>query len=300
MPLSVRTVFTPLRITIPFLIDVVVVSDPAQIRDIEASRDVDRLHAFATGSLPWWVRFFFRATKFHDDARDLWFCPFESSTDPSYPGRRAFLESKVAEGYRPEDVQLIADLLTSGASDQALSQQMVQVVNRPFFGREVPTHVSAAAKDTLQELGEAALPWRYVRAVRSRKRVLEFCEESLDAGVHVLDVGHNIGEVVQASTPALRRLQEDLDRPVEEIFAKHAPTSQVPRIAVRPSRLGGLLRLPTKPGKTVVILKVAKAAAESGDLLFTFGTGSPERSCVFMNFFLQFMKDLQAELRRRR
>ena len=143
------------------------------------------------------------------------------------------------------------------------------------------------------------MPWKYVRAVRSREAILEFCERNAEPGVNILDVGHNIGEVVQASTAALRRLHANLDRPVEETFTQHAPTAQVPRIAVRASNLGGLLRSATTPGKTVVILKVAKAAAASGDLLYTFGTGKPERSCVFMEFFLEFMRDLQAELNQR-
>jgi hypothetical protein len=30
-----------------------------------------------------------------------------------------------------------------------------------------------------------------------------------------------------------------------------------------------------------------------------FGTGKPERSCVFMHFFLSFMKELQKELQGR-
>jgi hypothetical protein len=290
----------PLRIRVPFLMDLVVVSDPGQIKQIDESGDVDRLHAFPSRSLPLWVRFFFRATKFHDDRRDLWFCPFESSSNPTYPGRRAYLEKKVAEGYTPEDVGRIADLLTSGADDAALSQAMVQVVNRRFFGREIPPEITAAAKETLQTLPEALAPWKYARALRSREAILEFCERNVEPGVHVLDVGHNIGEVVQSSTAALRRLDENLDRPVEETFTRYGPTAQVPRIAVRASRLGGLLRSPTTPGKTVVMLKVARAAAASGDLFYTFGTGRPERACVFMGFFLDFMKDLQAELGRRR
>jgi hypothetical protein len=116
----------------------------------------------------------------------------------------------------------------------------------------------------------------------------------------VLDVGHNIGEVVQSSAPALRRLYDNLDRPIEETFTRYAPTAQVPRIAVRASQLGGLLRSPTKPGWTVIIMKVAAAAASSGDLLYTFGTGKSERACVFMGFFLDFMRELQTELGRRR
>jgi hypothetical protein len=290
----------PFRIRVPLFMDLVVVSDPVQIKDIDESGDVDRLHAFPTRSLPLWVRFFFRATKFHDDRRDLWFCPFESASNSTYPGRRDYLVKKVAEGYTPEDVRNIADLLISGADDAAVSQAMVQVVNRRFFGREIPPDITAAAKNTLQTLPEALAPWKYLRAIRSREKILEFCERNVEPGVHILDVGHNIGEVVQASTTALRHLNDNLDRPIEDTFTRYAPTAQVPRIAIRASRLGGLLRSPTVPGKTVVILKVAKAAATSGDLYYTFGTGKSQRACVFMGFFVEFMKDLQAELGRRR
>jgi hypothetical protein len=299
MSTGAGTLFSPLRIRIPFLIDLVVVSDPAQIRRIDASGDVDRLHTFATSSLPWWVRFFFRATKFHDDKRDLWFCPFESASNPTYPGRRAYLEERVATGYDAQDVRKIADLLVSNVDDEVLAQEMVQVVNRRFFDREVPLPITKAAKNTLQKLSEAVFPWSYAKAIRSREQILEFCEQNLPKTVHILDVGHNIGEVVQASASALRRLKENLDKPIEEIFTTYAPTDQVPRIAIRSSTLDGLLWFSMSPGKTVVILKVAKAAAKSHDLYFTFGTGKPERSCVFMSFFLSFMQDLQQELRSR-
>ena len=100
--------------------DLVVVSDPGQIKQIDESGDVDRLHAFPSKSLPLWVRFFFRATKFHDDRRDLWFSPFESASNPTYPGRREYLVAKVSEGYTTDDVTHIADLLTSNADDEAL------------------------------------------------------------------------------------------------------------------------------------------------------------------------------------
>ena len=290
----------PLRLRIPFLIDLVLVSDPEQIVRIERSGDVDRLHRFDTRALPWWVRAFFRATKFHDDTRDLWFCPMEPASAPSYPHRRAWLAEKAGEGYRPEDVQRIASLLEAEASDDALAHAMVQVVNRRFFGSEVPAEVTEAAKHTLQGFGSALLPWKYRRGVESQARIMGYCEHALPAGTHILDVGHNIGEVVQATAGALRRVAAELDRPIEQIFTEHAPTPQVPRIAVRDSTLGGLLTSPARAGVTVVILKVGQAARRTGDLLFTFGTGSPERACVFQEFFLSFMRDLQATLRARR
>ena len=135
---SLKSLFNPLRITIPFLIDIIIVSDPDQIKKIENSGDVDRLHSYDTNSLPLWVKFYFRSTKFHDDERDLWFCPFEPTSNPTYQPRRAYLEEKTATGYSQEDVKEIAQLLRTGASDDVLAHAMVQVVNKRFFEQEIP------------------------------------------------------------------------------------------------------------------------------------------------------------------
>ena len=89
---SVSSIFNPLRITIPFVIDIILVSDPAQIRQIENSGEIDRLHYYETPSLPWWVQLYFPSTKFYDRDRNLWFLPFESGNNPTYPKRRAYLE----------------------------------------------------------------------------------------------------------------------------------------------------------------------------------------------------------------
>ena len=288
----------PKRIRIPFLIDLVVVSDPDQIKKMSGSDALDRLHALPTSSLPWWVRFFFGSTKFHDKKRDIWFCPFESKSDTTYEPRRKYLVDQVNKGYTQEDVETIADLLASGADDEALGHAMVQVVNRRFVNEEIPFKISQDANDTLQSLPEALCPWKYRKAVKSREAILDYCEERLDPDVNVIDVGHNIGEVVQSEVGALRSLQANLDMPVQQILTEvYAPTPQVPRIAVAASQFDGLLKRPTVPGKTVVMYKIAKAAAATQDLNFTFGTGSSDRLCVFKDFFIEFMTDLQMKLK---
>jgi len=287
----------PKRIKIPFLVDLVVVSDPEQIRTIETSGEVDRLHAYATASLPMWVKTYFRATKFHDSDRDLWFLPFESTAHPEFAKRHAYLADEVAKGYTDSDLQTIARLLNANADDDALAFEMVQIVNRRFFGKEIPHPICQFAKHTVQSFGEAVLPWKYLRGRRSQKAIMNHCEQNLGKAVHPLDVGHNIGEVVQATSLALRRLKDNLEKPIEDIFTLHAPTPQAPRIAVRASRLDGLLSSPMAPGKTVVIFKIGKAAAMTKDISFTFGTGRPERSCIFARFFLRFMADLQRVLK---
>jgi hypothetical protein len=293
----IKSLFNPLRIKIPYLFDVLIVSDPDHIKKIETSGDIDRLHAYDTAALPWWAQFYFKATKFHDDQRDLWFCPLEPTSNPSYKKRRAYLEAKVSTGYSDEDVRKIAALLHENVDDERLAYEMVQIVNHRFFEAEIPLSITQAAKYTLQNLGEAILPWKYSRGIRSQQQIMDYCAASLPQDVHILDIGHNIGEVVQATAGALRLLKANLDRPVEEIFTLHAPTPQVPRIAAKSSTFDGLLWLPTSPGKTVILFQIGKAAAMTGDLLFTFGTGGPERVCVFKGFFLGFMQDLQRVLR---
>jgi hypothetical protein len=46
MPDGLQSLLIPLRIRIPFLMDVVVVSDPDQIRRIHESGEVDCLHTY--------------------------------------------------------------------------------------------------------------------------------------------------------------------------------------------------------------------------------------------------------------
>ncbi len=294
---SSQAVSQPRRINIPFIIDLVIVTDASQIKAIETSGNVDRLHAYDTAVLPWWVKFYFQATKFHDAERDLWFCPFESTTNPTYQPRRTYLEEKVATGYSPNDVQKIAQLLKTNADDEVLAQEMVQIVNQRFFGKEIPVTMTQIAKHTLQKISEAIIPTKYKRAQKSQQEIMNYCAQNLSQDVHILDIGHNIGEVVQTTTGALKVLKENLDKPVEDIFTAHPLTPQAPRIATQASTFEGLLSSPAKPGKTVFLFKIGDAAIQTQDILFTFGTGSEERVCVFKDFFLQFMRDLQQELK---
>jgi hypothetical protein len=294
----IKSWFYPLRIYIPYVIDVIMVSDPEHIKRIEASGDVDRLHKYATASLPWWVRRYFRATRFHDDERDSWFLAFEASSDASYARRRTYLEDKLSTGYTPGDVDRIARLLLARADRDIVAYEMVQVVNRRFFGGEIPLRVTKGARHLLRRVGQAILPWKYLRARRWRKQIADQCARSIAGDVHLVDVVHNISQIVQATARGLEILRDNLDKPVAEIFTSHHLTPDVPRIAVRSSKLDNLLLFPTRPAKTVVIFKIGKAAAKTRDLLFTFSTGRPERACVFQGFFLAFMRDLQQALRK--
>ena len=71
---------------------------------------------------------------------------------------------------------------------------------------------------------------------------------------------------------------------------------QVPRIVTTKTTFGGLLPYATRPCNTVVLLQLAKAAGKTGNIWYTFGTGSEARGCPFFGFFQAFMRDLQQEL----
>jgi hypothetical protein len=247
--------------------------------------------------MPAWIKLFFRATRFWDADRDLWFLSLETADAPAYQGRREYLEAQVAKGYSDSDVRYIAGLLNENAPDAVLAHAIAQVVNQRFFGEEIPRSVTNAAKHTLQEFIETPNVWKYRRARKSQKEIIAYCERTLPPDTHLVDIGHNIGESVQTTAVALRRLKANLNTPVEEIFTQHALTTKTPRIATRSSRLGGLLWVPTVAGKTIFIYRIEKAAAETGDILFTFGAGRRERACVFKDFFIEFMTDLQKALK---
>src|SRR5207247_9018197 len=156
---------------------------------------------------------------------------------------------------------------------------MIPEVNPTFVGEDSPHAINKAAKHTLQSFADALLPGKYTRARTSQQQVTAYCARTLPRDVHALDIAHNIGEVVKTTARALRMLNDNLEKPVEEIFTAHALTPEVPRIAVRPSRFDDLLLFPTRKARTVVIYKIGRAAAKTNDLLFTFGTGRPERAC---------------------
>ena len=174
---------------------------------------------------------------------------------------------------------------------------MAQIVNRRFFGRDLPRSITRTSNYTLQKFEEVRRPWKYLRARVAQKRIMAYCEKTLGGKAHLVDVGHNIGETVQTTSVALRSLYANLDKPVEEIFTQHALTPFVPRIATKATHFDGLLSIPTIARKTVLIYEIEKAAAESGDIRFTFGAGTDERQCVFRRFFIAFMEDLQAALK---
>ncbi|KAI9131315.1 hypothetical protein [Acaryochloris sp. CCMEE 5410] len=287
----------PSRINIPFVLDIIIVSNPEQIKRIESSSDVDRLHAYPTAELPWWVKYYLSATRFHTPQDDNWFLPFESSANREYQKRRSQMDDQIARGYRPQDITKIADLLVSNADDSDLSFHMAQLIAGRFSQAEIPLDICLAGRETLQRLPEAINPVRYAQAKKAHGKLYDFCAHNLLDDYHLVDAGqHTIAGAAKSMVDALHILKENINLPVDKIFTKNPITLQAPRIAIRDSDLGGLLKSKTKPGWTVVIFQIAKAAQKTSDLYFTFGTGTSERACSFMNFFLDFMKDLQMEL----
>jgi hypothetical protein len=285
------------RIKIPFIVDIVIVSDADEIKKVDQSEDIDRLHYYDSKDLPWWAKLFFKATRYYDFERDLWFCPFAPKSDPGYKSQLNYLKDHVLKGYDKDDVSHITHLLKSNALDEDIRYAMVQVVNRRFFGKDIPKEIIHEAQFTFQSIGEMVNPFNYKRAVLAQQNIATYCEENLDSHVNFADICHNIGTVVHTIAGALKTLKNNINQDVEKIFTQNPLTPQVPRIAINTSNIGGLLKTNAIASKTVFICKIGKAAVQTGDLTFTFGIGTSERECIFKDFFLSFMKDVQLALK---
>lgn len=292
-----RFIRSPFRIRIPYIVDVVFIAEPDHIREIEFSGDVERLHFYPTQSLPSWIRLYFGVTRFHTPQDDHWFLPFESATNKEYEPRRDYIKGKLGEGYAPEDVKHIADLLLSDATDDKLAAEMTQIVVERFFNEPIPPAVPYDARRTLQKMRDALKPGYYSRAQKAHNRLYQYCIQNVKAGTNAIDAGHhNIGTVSTSAVTALKTLRDSLEREPEEILASNPLTPHVPRIAIKHSTFGGLLNSTTSPGWTVCLYRIAKVARETGDISFTFGAGVPERRCLFYEFFISFMADVKQEL----
>ncbi|BBN09873.1 hypothetical protein MPTK1_4g23420 [Marchantia polymorpha subsp. ruderalis] len=300
----------PLRIDIPlpFIpIDVVLVTDAAQIMTLTNHPDVDHLHALPTDKLPFWSTWFFSGTRFHNKSHDKWFLAFEPQSEAAqYSERRKVFEDKLSSGFAGEDVKSLADQIASGASEEQVAVSLAQIVDARFMKSElnsIPVEVVRETRHVLPtNLVAALVPGNQKRGVQAQEATYSFCQKNAQPGLDVMDVTHNVGSVVTIMAVAVLKLKDNLDTPIEHLFTRksNCPTPQVPRVVMRETNLNGLLRYPGRPSSTIVMLSISSAAEQANSLFFTFGTGTEWRACPFKDFFFNFMTALQAELKTRR
>ena len=98
----------PIRIDLFVLgipVDIILVSDPAQIQTMQADPGFARLHALPTASLPAWAKFYVQGGRFFDAHRDQWFLAFEADTAAdNYMQRRAAMAQQLKSMYHRGDV----------------------------------------------------------------------------------------------------------------------------------------------------------------------------------------------------
>eukprot|EP00904_Undaria_pinnatifida_P011760 jgi/Undpi1/7714/HiC_scaffold_23.g10187.m1 len=226
------------------------------------------------------------------------FVPLTSTKDPRYTKRRAYVAENVKDGVLEEDVKKIAYLMHTGAPQEELERAVVNGVNRRFYNKDVPDDIVESAGKTSDKLSDA-ITLGYFPAKCHRNKVLDFIEKNPEGleGCPFADFSHHIGAAVQLLTPSCQFLHKETDRtrPILDIFTQNdmPMTVQTPRICIKDTTLGGLLDKPAKAGKTVFILQIRQAAAETKDSLFTFGAGIDERQCAFKFAFQKLMADLQ-------
>ncbi|KAG6558085.1 hypothetical protein Mapa_000266 [Marchantia paleacea] len=300
----------PLRIDLPlpFIpIDVVLVSDSAQIVSITGNPDVDRLHAQPTEKLPFWARWYFSATRFHNKRHDKWFLAFEPQSERvEYSERRKLIVDGLKTGFADADVKALADQISSNASEEAIAVTITQIVNGRFMARpgkdSIPLEHVQEARNLLQtSILDALVPGHRQAGEKAQEATYDFCSKNVRPGTNVMDAAHNVGNAANIVVSAIMTLKANLDTPIEHLFTRkgNCPTPQVPRVVMKDTTLNGLLSYPGRPSSTIILLNISQAAEQTESLFFTFGTGSEKRACAFKEFFFDFMSALQSELKSR-
>nr|ARQ20721.1 lipid body protein [Lobosphaera incisa] len=304
----VRSLVTrkPFRIDIPLPllpVDIVIVQNPAQIQAINKSPACGRLHAVPTSQMPKWVQLYFSATRFHDDRKDTWFIPFEAEVPATHAAaRRSTISRLLASGHTQDDVYKVAKIVRAGGDLEKLADYLVPMVNSRFIdGKPIPKPAIDAARTALNSIGDAIRPGNYQTAHQGMHELGDFCTAAITLPPEQLkpmDVAHNMSAVACSFTKAVLTLKANPTTPIDQLFTipRNLPTPNIPRIAVASSTCGDLLAYPTVPNKTIFLLSLASAAGATKSLFYTFGSGTPERSCAFKPFFEAFMSDLQKEL----
>ncbi|BBN08796.1 hypothetical protein MPTK1_4g14540 [Marchantia polymorpha subsp. ruderalis] len=299
----------PLRIDLPlpFIpIDVVLVSDSTQIVSITGNPDVDRLHAQPTEKLPFWTRWYFSGTRFHNKSHDKWFLAFEPQSETvEYSERRKLIVDGLSTGFVDADVKAIADQISSNASEEAIAVTITQIVNGRFMGPGKDSiqlaHVQEARNLLQTSILDALVPGHQQAGVKAQEATYDFCSKNVRPGTNVMDAAHNVGNTANIVVSAIMTLKANVDTPIEHLFTRkgNCPTPQVPRVVMKDTTLNGLLSYPGRPSSTIILMQISEAAEQTNSLFFTFGTGSERRVCAFKDFFFDFMSSLQSELKSR-
>lgn len=275
--------------------------------------------------LPWLFRWFFPKTLFYYPALSAWFLPFRADADPSYAPCRAFLDKSFAT---PRDtsaaVSATADLVTDPkkrASDRELSDAAVRGIwaySVPADHTPIPDEHLAAAFAQVGGITESFLPWKLLRDVPRTASLYAYADGVLkslglrgDGGgateplpdAAVPDTAHVLFAIALNAPRVLRRVAEL--RPGEDVRAALCalgPTESVVRMVTGDSTLGGLLPdgAPARRGRTMVVLNIRAAAAQTGDLAFVFSSGRGQRECAARGVVELSFGDVRAEVARRR
>eukprot|EP00884_Botryococcus_braunii_P007946 jgi/Botrbrau1/17152/Bobra.0157s0046.1 len=280
-----------------FPIDMVFVTKADHIKEINRSPDVTRLSAFGFPKLPPWAQKYFPSTRFLTRKDYSWFLPLDpESILEHYPRRRKFYEDSFNKApHTKEDILTVKELAEKG-DDAALSGYLANMINHRFLrGTDVPPEIVAASKTILNKPIEALNPFKYRAALKANEQLADFVAKTKVKELTIGDCMHNVCAAGETFPKLIMSLKNFPNVDIDELFTRPGTrtTAIAPRIAVKASTYGDLLRYNAVPGKTIFILQVPKAATETSDILFAFGCGDEHRACAFLPYFKNFMKDLQ-------
>lgn len=299
------------RIQIGFLgIDIVTVTGARAAAHAIATGDLVRVgEAVPIEQIQWPIRRYFNLSRFGSPSHGL-FLPMRPEKDEAYASRK-HLEAAFAPDVYPalhrhavETARLLIDPHNL-PDDKTLGGAFAHAIADRFG--IFPDDIADAAANQTEGILDSFKPWTVLRGKPALEKVYKYVEESIvkDRGIpkeSVVDFAHAILAPFVNGPSVLREVARDPYKPTDKLFTDLGKVEQVMRMTTRETTLGGMLpkNNPVLPRYTIVRVNISEASKETGDLAWSFGSGTTHRRCAAEDEILRYTHMVQEELIRLR
>lgn len=282
--------------TSTFGMDIVTIFNAELIQKLSEHPDLTRSGQAKLHPL---LRLYFPSSKFLHPGTGCWAPAVLPDGADEQVERSGQTTQDLAKGFTPAQIDRI-DALIKGNEDAreigAKLAKLVAEVTLPLKeDEELPDNVAYASCDTLREVPEMFVPWKYFSARRARATAEKWVERRFPDCQNPVDVVHNLGAAAQGLAEAVMLLRTAGNEEYIPFICKTGLLEKVPRFPLRNSTLDGLLpeEKPLQPGKSTVTMMIGTAATKTKDPRFLFGVGTDHRQCPFKPHFLSMINQIR-------
>eukprot|EP00172_Hildenbrandia_rubra_P001516 Plantae.Rhodophyta-Hildenbrandia_rubra.ctg2081.p1 GENE.Plantae.Rhodophyta-Hildenbrandia_rubra.ctg2081~~Plantae.Rhodophyta-Hildenbrandia_rubra.ctg2081.p1 ORF type:complete len:334 (-),score=72.81 Plantae.Rhodophyta-Hildenbrandia_rubra.ctg2081:241-1242(-) len=314
-PTTPREVRPHRRLKFFNFIDVLWVSDPEDIRRLEASDKISRLHSEETKDIPAVARFVLQASMWFNPETDAWFMGMEAKDSIKHPIKRdvhyqkriSYIKDELRRGYTRDDVDDMVVLLKDEKKKNYkldVERKALQTVIGRFLkdgGENLPDEFVKDTESTVSRPSQILNPITYQRGRRANLNVIRWLQKNMNPKGNLGDNAHNTHVTTKGfSRILLEYTKSDKFASPRDFLTAFPAVKQLFRVATKDSKLENVLNKPLKnamiPYKTIVVLDIERATKDTGNDLYMFGAGVEERQCPFKNFFFEFLDETKQKI----